>query len=427
MPKISKELSALEVSRIRGPGYHSVGGVSGLVLQVTETGARSWILRAQIGGKRSEIGLGGYPSVTLAGAREAARAAKEKIRNGIDPVQERRSARSALAAARASAMTFEEAAKKYIATNEAGWKNGKHAAQWPATLEKYVYPSIGKIQVAAIDISHVVGILEPIWTTKTETASRLRGRIEVVLDWAKARGYRTGDNPARWKGHLAAILPAASKVKKVAHHSALDYRQIGAFMAALKEVAGFGARALEFALLTACRSGEVRGAKWSEIDTQAGVWVIPAERMKAGKEHRVPLSDAAMNLLLSLARLDGSEFIFPSAKGGLLSDMTLTAVIRRMDQAQVDEGETGWRDNAGKVITAHGFRSSFRDWAGETTAHPREVIEHALAHQLADKAEASYARGTLFDKRRRLMKDWAAYCSVVAVKHDAVITRIRKA
>jgi integrase len=427
MPRIAKELSALEVGRLTSPGYHFVGSVPGLILQVTETGARTWILRTTVGGKRRDIGLGGYPGVTFAGAKEAARIAREKIRSGIDPVEERQSARSALRAAHASSITFEEAAKKYIAANEAGWKNAKHAAQWTATLEAYVYARVGKIQTAAIETSHVVAILEPIWTTKTETASRLRGRIEAVLDWAKARGYRKGENPARWKGHLATILPAASKVRKVAHHSALDYRQIGTFMAAVKEAAGFGARALEFSILTACRSGEVRGAKWPEIDEQAGVWVIPVERMKAGKEHRVPLSDAAMNLLLSLPRLDGSEFIFPSAKGGLLSDMTLTAVIRRMDQAQVDAGETGWRDNAGKVITAHGFRSSFRDWAGETTAHAREVIEHALAHQLADKAEASYARGTLFEKRRRLMKDWAAYCSVVAVKHDAVITPIRKA
>jgi integrase len=427
MPRTAKELSALEVSRLKRAGYHFAGGVPGLILQVTEGGGRTWILRAMVGGKRRDIGLGGYPSVTLAGAKEAARAAREKIRNGIDPVEERLAARSALMAARASSITFEDAAKKYIAAKEAGWKNAKHAAQWTATLEKYVYPSIGKIQVSAIETSHIVGILEPIWTTKAETAGRLRGRIEAVLDWAKARGYRKGENPAQWKGHLSVILPAASKVKRVKHHSALDYRRTGAFLAALKSVDGIGARALEFAILTAARSGEVRGARWSEIDEPAKVWIVPAERMKADKEHRVPLSDAAIALLTAMPRLHCSEYIFPSAKGEVLSDMTLTAVIRRMHQSQVDEGEPGWCDNSGKIITAHGFRSTFRDWAGETTGHPREVIEHALAHQLADKAEASYARGTLFDKRRRLMRDWAEFCSMIFSTEGTVITPIRKA
>lgn len=414
MARETREMSALEVGRINATGYHHVGGVSGLVLQVSKTGTKSWLMRVAVGGKRREIGMGGYPDVTLAGAREAARVVREKIKSGIDPIAERAAARSALAAAVASALTFKQAAAKFIEANEAGWKNAKHAAQWTSTLETYAYPTIGNLQVSHVETSHVVGILEPIWNTKTETASRLRGRIESVLDWAKVRGYRKGENPARWKGHLDHILPPRAKVQKVRHHTALDYRDIGAFMAALKAVDGMGARALEFAILCASRSNEVRGATWAEIDEKAGVWIIPAERMKAEREHRVPLSPAAFALLESQPRMVGTNLIFPSGKNDVLSDMTLTAVIRRMHEASTKAGEAGWCDNTGKVITAHGFRSSFRDWAGETTAYPREVIEHALAHLLKDKAEAAYQRGDLLDKRRRLMGDWAKYCATPA-------------
>ncbi|MDE1547134.1 integrase arm-type DNA-binding domain-containing protein [Dechloromonas agitata] len=426
MARETKEMSALEVGRISAVGYHFVGGVSGLVLQVSKSGTKSWLLRVLVGGKRREIGLGGFPDVTLAGARDAARATKAKIKAGIDPVAERLAARSALAAAVASSLTFKQAAEKYIEANEAGWKNPKHAAQWTSTLETYAYPTIGNLQLSHIDTSHVVGILEAIWNTKTETASRLRGRIESVLDWAKVRGYRKGENPARWKGHLDHILPARNKVQKVRHHAALDYRDIGAFLAALKAVDGMGARALEFAILCASRSNEVRGATWGEIDQKSGVWVIPAERMKAEREHRVPLSPASLAVLESLPRMAGTDLIFPNAKNDVLSDMTLTAVIRRMNEASTKDGGDGWNDSAGKVITAHGFRSTFRDWAGETTAYPREVIEHALAHQLKDKAEAAYQRGDLLDKRRRLMADWAKYCSTPS-KQVATVTGIRGA
>lgn len=409
MPKIAKELSALEVRNLTQPGHHFVGGVAGLMLQITESGGRTWVLRASVGGKRRDIGLGGYPTVTLAGARESARLARDKIRNGVDPVAERLAARSALAAARAASITFEEAAKRCIAAKEAGWRNAKHAGQWTATLRTYAFPSIGGLQVSAVETAHVVGVLEPLWSAMPETASRLRGRIEAVLDWAKARGYRDGENPARWKGHLSVILPAAGKVKRVKHHPALDYRQIGDFLRALDNVEGVGAQALRFVILTAARSGEVRGARWSEIDWDAKVWTVPAGRMKGGREHRVPLSDEACALLSTIPRLDGSEHIFPSSRRGALSDMTLTAVIRRMNNA------AGWVDPAGEPITVHGFRSTFRDWAGEASGHSREVIEHAMAHKVADKAEAAYARGTLFNKRRRLMSDWARFCMTPAV------------
>lgn len=407
MPKFAAELSAIEVGRLITPGYHRVGGVAGLVLQVTESGARSWILRATVGGKRRDIGLGGFPDVTLAGAKEAARAARQKIKNGIDPVQDARAHRSALAAARAAAMPFTDAAAAYIAAHESGWKNAKHGAQWRTTLETYAFPIIGNIAVADIETAHIMRVLEVIWTTKTETASRLRGRIESVLDWATVRGYRKGDNPARWRGHLDQLLPARSKVQKVEHHAALNYKELSGFILALHKHAGMGALALEFAILTAARSGEVRGATWAEIDQDAAVWTIPASRMKAKKEHTIPLSDAALAILTALPRIVGTDVVFPNTKGAALSDMTLTAILRRMDVG----------------VTAHGFRSTFRDWAGETTAYPREVIEHALAHQLKDKAEAAYARGSLFDKRRRLMADWAKHCNTVATA--ASVTPIR--
>lgn len=407
MPKKAAELSALEVGRLSTPGYHRVGGVAGLILQVIETGARSWILNVTVGGKRREIGLGGFPDVTLAGAKEAARIARIKIKDGIDPVQDARTQRSALAAARASAMPFADAAAAYIAAHESGWKNVKHGAQWRSTLETYAHPIIGQIAVADIETAHIMRVLEPIWTTKTETASRLRGRIESVLDWATVRGYRKGDNPARWRGHLDQLLPARSKVQKIEHHAALNYKELSGFILTLHKQAGMGALALEFAILTAARSGEVRGATWAEIDTDAAVWTIPASRMKADKEHRIPLSDAVLKLLAALPRMAGTDLVFPNTKGEPLSDMSLTAVLRRMAVG----------------VTAHGFRSSFRDWAGETTAYPREVIEHALAHQLKDKAEAAYARGSLFDKRRRLMDDWAKHCATVATA--ASVTPIR--
>ena len=425
MARKSRELSALTVGRLDTIGYHHVGGVAGLVLQVTKTGTKSWLLRVLVGGKRREIGLGGYPDVTLAGAREKARALREKIQNGVDPVAERQAARDALAAAIASTLTFKLAADKYIAANEIGWKNEKHRKQWISTLETYAYPKIGKLPVSAIDTAHIIAVLEPMWKERTETASRLRGRIESVLDWATVRGYRKGENPARWRGHLDKMLPPKSKVRKVAHHPALDYREVGAFVATLRNVDGMGARALQFAILTAARSGEVRGATWKEIDRAAGLWVVPAERMKAEKEHSIPLSKEALCLLDNLPRMAGCRLVFPSTSNAVLSDMTLTAVIRRMDESRGKAGEPGWKDRDGKVVTAHGFRSTFRDWAGETTAYPREVIEHALAHQLKDKAEAAYQRGTLLDKRRRLMAEWARFCTTRPTK--AAVTPIRGA
>lgn len=315
MPKKADELGPLAVSRLKAPGLHPVGGVAGLRLQVSLSGARSWILRTTVGGKRREKGLGGFPDVTLAGARDAARAARALIASGVDPIAEAKAARSALQAAGASVLTFNECAEKYIRAHESEWKNPKHIAQWRSTLETYAGPVLGKLNVADIELPHVLGVLEPIWKTKTETASRVRGRIESVLDWAKVRGYRTGPNPAQWKGHLDHVLPAPGKVQKPEHHRALPIDEMPGLMGHLRKVEGLGARALEFAILTAARSGEVRGATWSEIDLEAAIWVIPSERMKAGKEHRVPLSDAALGVLRGLPRIKGADLVFAAPRG----------------------------------------------------------------------------------------------------------------
>lgn len=391
-------LSATKVNSLTERGYYADGG--GLYFRVSEFNTRSWVFRYTRSSKAREMGLGAYPDVTLKEARERAAEARKLLRDDIDPIDRRQAARSTMIAARESSLTFEQCAAAFIAVKEHEWKNAKHGDQWRNTLAAYAYPVIGgAMLVQDVGQAHILRILEPMWTTKTETASRLRGRIESVLDYATARGYRKGDNPARWKGHLDKLLATPGKVQKVEHHAALPYAVVGAFITELRKQTGMGARALEFAIITAARSGEVRGATWAEIDMAGTVWIIPAERMKAGKEHSIPLSDAAMALLRELPRMAGSDLLFPNTKDNVLSDMTLSAVLRRMER----------RD-----ITVHGFRSTFRDWAGETTAYPREVIEHALAHQLKDKAEASYARGTLFDKRRRLMADWAKHCSTVA-------------
>jgi len=405
--KIAK-LSPLTVKNLKEPGYYGDG--ANLWLQVSPTGSKSWIFRFTRNAKAHEMGIGSLIDFTLAEARDRARDFRKMLADGKDPLALRRETRMIERLEAAKVMTFDQAAAAYIEAHRAGWKSAKHAEQWTTTIRTYASPVIGAVSVNLIDTATLMKILDPIWTTKTETASRLRGRIESVLGWATVRGYRTGDNPARWKGHLDNLLAAPSKVSKVEHHPALPFAEIGAFMIDLRQQEGMGARALEFAILTACRSGEVRGATWAEIDLDGGVWEIPAGRMKAEKEHRVPLSGAALQLLRALPRVGDTDLVFPNTKGAPLSDMTLTAVLRRMGRGD---------------ITAHGFRSSFRDWAGETTGFPREVIEHALAHQLKDKAEASYARGSLFTKRVKLMADWARYCGTVATA--ATVTPISAA
>lgn len=431
MARKTKVLSPLEVSRLSAPGFHAVGGVAGLHLTTKASGARSWILRAVVGAKRRDIGLGGYPDVTLAQAREKAREAREAIAAGLDPVAARREARSALIASQMAAITFDESAAAYIKSHEAGWTNPKHAAQWRATLGTYASPVIGKMLVADVTTTHVVKLLtaDDLWTTKNETASRLRGRIESILDWARVRGYRAGENPARWRGHLDKLLPPPSRVQKSGNHPALDWREVGDFWSALTAADGLGALCLRFAILTAARSGEARGATWAEIDTSAGIWTVPAARMKAGREHRVALSRAALDLLTALPRVEDTELVFPASRGGQMSDATLGAVIKRLHAANVAAGGRGWIDRrqGDRVASAHGVaRSTFRTWAAEATAYPREIAEAALAHVVGDETERAYQRGDALERRRRLMADWAQFLSTPSPKAGTV-TPIRGA
>lgn len=393
MPKIAKELTAIEISRLNKQGKHAVGGVPGLMFQVNG-GSRSWIYRFMLNGRRRDMGLGPYPAVTLAKAKECARVVRDRTALGYDPLQEKIEAQLRIKAERATLKSFKEAMTGYLKDKSPEWKNKKHRQQWETTLTTYALPVIGEMPVSKIRIRDVLTVLRPIWNEKTETASRLRGRIENVIDWAKVHGYSNFENPARWKGNLDKVLPAPSKTKPVKHHSALPYAEIASFMLELRKREGISARALEFCILTAARSGEVRGAKWQEIDLDSSTWTIPAERMKAGKEHRIPLSKQATCLLKALPCNKDAVLLFPNTNNTPLSDMSLGAVLKRM----------------GKSVTTHGFRSTFRDWSGETQNFPNEVLERALAHQLKSKTEAAYARGTLFEKRRKLMNAWGDEC-----------------
>jgi integrase len=428
MPRVIEELSAIEVKRLEHPGgkrnaLKSVGGVPGLHLQITPTGARSWILRATVGTLRRDIGLGGFPAVTLAQARDKAREARAKIENGIDPVEARKAAKAALAAAQSRGLTFDAATKRYLETKLEGFKNPKHRQQWENTLATYASPDLGKMLVQDITTQDVLRVLQPIWTDKTETASRLRGRIEAVLAWATVSGHRSGDNPARWAGNLKELLPAASKVADEEHHPAIQIDEAPAWFAALRARDGMGARALEFVALTGLRSGEVRGAEWSEIDLDKALWTVPAARMKMKVEHRVPLSPAAVALLKALPRLEGNPLVFPAARGGKLSDMTLSAVMRRMHEAEIAADRPGYLDRASKrPAVPHGLRSTFRDWVAERTTYPADMAEVALAHKISNAVEAAYRRGDMIEKRRAMMAAWADY--LTATKRAGKVVRI---
>ncbi|MEO3472517.1 integrase arm-type DNA-binding domain-containing protein [Roseomonas sp. CAU 1739] len=438
MPRRAAGLTVIKAKNA-APGRYADG--NGLHLLVRGPDAKFWLLRyTPRGGKQREMGLGRFATdddderkhggLTLRMARERASELRAIIRAGGDPIEQRRVVEAAaVAQVRTDApRLFSDVVEDFLASREAGWKNAKHAAQWAMTLKQYAGPHMGKVPVRDIDTTHVLAALQPLWSSKSETASRLRGRIENVLDFARVKGWREGENPARWKGHLAVLLPAKSKVAKVEHHSALDWREAGAFIAALRAIDAVSARALEFAILTAARTGEVIGATWGEIDIASGVWTVPASRMKAGREHRVALSKPALAVLAAMAKVrastGGDALVFPGQKEGApLSSMALLMLLRRM--ADAPEGEPPrWRDpRTGEPITAHGFRSSFREWAGEATHHPREVIEHALAHGLRDKVEAAYQRGDLFEKRRVLMDAWATFLA----KKPAGVTQLRAA
>ena len=376
--------------------------------------ARSWLFRFAWMGRQRQMGLGPYPDVGLAEAREAAHAARKAVRDGQDPIASKHQ-KAATSKADAARMTFDGVVKLYLADHEGTWRNSKHRAQWQTTLATYAAPVFGDWQVRDVDTGAVMRVIQPLWREKTETASRVRGRIETILDYASAQGWRAGDNPARWRGHVENLLPKRARVAKVEHHAALPWADIGAFMRAVEQQAGTGSLALRFAVLTAARTGEVIGARWSEMSLDKATWTVPADRMKAGREHRVPLSPSAVKLLHQMlpGRALGCDgFVFPGAKAKAgLSNMSLAAVLKRMK-----------RDD----ITVHGFRSTFRQWAGERTTVAREVAEAALAHSLKDKTEAAYARNDLFDRRRTLMDQWAVFCATVEAPAAEVVP-IRKA
>jgi integrase len=400
-----ERLSALAVSRAKAPGYYPDG--AGLYLHITSTGAKSWVYRFMLAGKAREMGLGPFPDTTLSEARGNAMQFRKLRREGIDPIEWRKAAKAQARLEAASSITFKECAAAYIKAHKAGWRNAKHADQWESTLTTYVEPVFGALPVQGIDTGLVMRALEPIWSEKPETASRLRGRVENILDWARVRGYRTGENPARWRGHLDKLLPRQSKIARVEHHAALPYSQVGAFMASLRAQEGVAARMLEFVILTGARTGEAIGAHFSEIKDD--VWVVPAGRMKGGREHRVPLSPAAAAIVETMRALGAGDYLFPGGKTGKpLSNMAMLVLLRRMNRAD---------------LTVHGFRSTFRDWAAERTNFPSEVVEMALAHAVSGKVEAAYRRGDLFEKRRKLMEAWASYCAAPARGGQVVAMR----
>lgn len=415
MPKVAAEMSALEVRNLahptgKGNALFAVGGVTGLYMQITPSGGRSWILRTTVGKARRDIGLGGFPTVTLAQARDKAREARDKIERGLDPVAERQAAKAALIAASGRGLTFEKAVESYLKAKLDAFKNAKHRQQWENTLAQYAVPVLGKMMVQDIDVRDVLRVLQPLWNDKTETASRLRGRIESVLSWATVAGHRKGDNPARWAGNLKELLPAPSKVAKESNQPALTLEDAPRWFAALRTRDGMGARALEFLALTATRSQEIRGATWDEIDLDKALWIVPAARMKMAREHRVPLTAEAVSLLKALPRLKGNPLVFPAARGGELSDMTVSAVMRRMSEADLETGGTGFFDRVSKrPAVPHGLRSTFRDWVAERTHFPGEMAEVALAHKISNAVEASYRRGDMIEKRRRMMGEWCAF------------------
>ena len=385
MPKKAKGLTARQVETMKTPGDHADG--DGLYLRIKPSGMKTWLFRYQVNGHRHAMGLGSIRLKSLAQAREKSRELAVKISDGVDPIQERRSLE------RKTSITFMDAAARYIKVMSPSWKNVKHAQQWQNTLDRYCIP-IADLPVDKIDSYLVMQCLEPIWAVIPETASRIRGRIEKILDWSRVNGYREGENPARWSGHLDQSLPRKTKIRTVKGHASMPYKELPPFWPVLNSTEGLGARALEFTILTACRTSEVLNAKWQEIDEPSQIWTIPAGRMKAGREHRVPLSNTAMSLLSVLKNRQRGDLIFPGQKRNQpLSNMTMLKVLQRLEHA----------------YTPHGFRSTFRTWISEKTNHVHEVAEAALAHTIGDKVVAAYQRGDLFEKRRQLMLDWVDY------------------
>lgn len=408
MAQIVGRLTALKVSRLVESGFYPDGG--GLYLQVTGPHAKSWIYRYTFRGRTREMGIGSLNAVSLLEARKKAADCRRLRSDGIDPIDVKKTERTRAALEAAKSLTFKGAAAAYIEAHSAGWRNAKHAAQWKSTLAMYAEPVLGGVSVQSIDTALVMKVLEPIWSEIPETATRLRGRIASVLDWATARGFRVGENPARWQGHLANLLAARSRVRAVEHHAALPFDQLFDFIKALRTQEGIAARALEFTILTAARTGETIGATWNEIDVGNKTWTVPSKRMKAAKEHRVPLSGRALEIAEEMKKFGNAaeDFVFRGGKQRKpLSNMAMTETLRRMDRGG---------------ITVHGFRSTFRDWASECTDFPGEVVEMALAHAVSNKVEAAYRRGDLFEKRRPLMAEWARYAATPRPALNTVVS-----
>jgi len=420
--RTTARLTALKVEKAKQPGMYADGG--GLYLRITPEGTKNWVFRYMRRGEAHCMGLGPVALYGLQEARGKALDARRLHHAGVDPIKTRKAARARERLEAAKAITFKECAASYVQAHHAGWRSSKHAAQWEATLATYAEPIVGTLPVQTIDTALIMKVLEqavrdagtepavPLWRARPETASRLRGRIEAILDWAKVRGYRDGENPARWRGHLAKLLPAGAKVWKVKHYAALPYAELPGFMAALREQESISARALEFTILTAARTGECIGARWNEFNLSERVWIVPDARMKAGKEHRVPLSDRALKILTEIMQANdtdyiGEQFAFPGRRSGkALSNMAFLMLLRRMKRYD---------------LTAHGFRSTFRDWSAERTNFPSEVVEMALAHVVGSKVEAAYRRGDLFEKRRKLMDAWANYCTSTPLEQGQVV------
>ena len=433
MPKIAKSLSPVEVNRLKAPGWHAVGGVAGLLLQVREPArvgaqiSRSWILRVRVGDKRQPFGLGSYPQVSLAEAREQAKKLVADARQGVNPKEKKKSARSALLSAAAKNKTFQECADAYMEAHSQDYSNDKHRKQWAATLETYAYPVIGKQLVSGITMRSVLDVLLQVthsadktvgklWHTKTETAKRLLGRIKTVLDFATVNEYRTGTNPAQWTGHLDTQLPSPKKLTGIKHHPAIPYGDMGNFMTRLRAYDSISAKALEFLIVTGVRSGSVRLADRSEIDFTKKLWVIPAAHTKSKQEHRVPLAPQAIKLLLSLPTMAGTTKLFPSTRGGALSDMALSQLMRGMRE----------RGELHVEAVPHGFRSTFRDWGAEQTSYPDEIRKAASGHTVGDSVQQAYQRTDLLEKRRRMMDDWAKFLDQASGKPSVKVTQLKR-
>ncbi|RYE43164.1 MAG: site-specific integrase [Hyphomicrobiales bacterium] len=393
MPKVAHRMTDRAVAALKEEGRHAVGGTPGLHLRIS-AGHRGWVLRVSIGNDRRDIGLGPYPQVSLQDARDKANLLRADIRSGKEPVTPR-AQRAAQLAETGKEKTFQWCASEYIRAKSVEWENPKHRQQWENTLETYAMPQLGRLFVSQIDLPHILACIEPIWAEKNETANRVRGRIESVLDWATVHKYRSGENPARFKGHLDKVLPARSRIRTVKHHEALHIDETPSFFKLLGSKDGYAARAFEFLILTAVRSQEALKAEWSEIDLHLKQWTIPAQRMKMREEHRIPLSPQAVELLEKLPRMGDSPLLFPGTRGQPLSDMVLTQFMRRQNLTAVP----------------HGFRSTFRDWVSERTEFPSEIAEKALAHKVGNKVVAAYQRGDMFEKRRKMMDQWANFCA----------------